>query len=132
MSILAGLPIDSPTVAHYRWGAVYPLAEFRVESDGTVTLVAWDVPGVPAPTIADIVAARADALAAKAAKAALLDELKTDKATLAAAFTAMHDRLVQIESAATPTNAQVIQAVRDLATYQKRILRVMRVLLNGT
>jgi len=34
-------------------------------------------------------------------------------------------RLTQIENAATPTNAQVIQAVRDIAQYLRRTIRVV-------
>lgn len=34
-------------------------------------------------------------------------------------------RLSQIEGAASPTNAQVIQAVRDIATYLRKTIRVL-------
>lgn len=34
-------------------------------------------------------------------------------------------RLTQIEGAASPTNAQVIQAVRDIAQYLRKTIRVV-------
>lgn len=34
-------------------------------------------------------------------------------------------RLAQIEGAAAPTNAQVIQAVRDIAQYLRKTIRVL-------
>lgn len=41
------------------------------------------------------------------------------------AYQNMLTRLQQIQNATNPTNAQVIQAVKDLALYQERILRVL-------
>lgn len=58
-------------------------------------------------------------------------DLAQDRADLAEArdqLAAMNTRLDQIITAASPTNAQVIQAVRDLATHQKRILKALVVL----
>lgn len=47
--------------------------------------------------------------------------ISTEEASVKAAIT----RLTQIENAATPTNAQVIQAVRDIAQYLRRTIRVV-------
>ena len=44
-----------------------------------------------------------------------------DEAAVKTAIT----RLAQIEGAASPTNAQVIQAVRDIATYLRKTIRVL-------
>lgn len=35
------------------------------------------------------------------------------------------NRLTQIETAANPTNAQIIQAVRDMASYQKKVIKIL-------
>jgi len=53
----------------------------------------------------------------------------TDKDQTKAAYQVMITRLEQIEGAASPTNAQVIAAVRDLATYQKRIMQYLKAVL---
>lgn len=45
---------------------------------------------------------------------------------LSAQYQAAMDRLTQIETATAPTNAQVVQAVRDMATIEKRVLRFLR------
>lgn len=47
--------------------------------------------------------------------------ISTEEASVKAAIT----RLTQIENVATPTNAQVIQAVRDIAQYLRRTIRVV-------
>ena len=47
--------------------------------------------------------------------------ISTEHAAVKAAIT----RLSQIENAATPTNAQVIQAVRDIAQYLRRTIRAV-------
>ena len=54
---------------------------------------------------------------------------KINKNQVKAAYQTMIARLEQIENAAAPTNAQVIQAVRDLATYQKRIMQYLKAVL---
>jgi hypothetical protein len=46
-----------------------------------------------------------------------------------ATYQTMITRLEQIESVANPTNAQVVAAVRDLATYQKRIMKYLKTVL---
>lgn len=52
-----------------------------------------------------------------------------DKAQLKSAYQAMIDRLDQIQSVGSPTNAQVIQAVKDEALYIERIMKVIKTLL---
>jgi len=47
-------------------------------------------------------------------------------ADLTAQYTAAMTRLDQIIAAATPTNAQVVTAVQDMATIQKRVLRLIK------
>ena len=47
--------------------------------------------------------------------------ISTEQAAAKAAIT----RLSQIENAAAPTNAQVIQAVRDIAQYLRKTIRVV-------
>jgi hypothetical protein len=42
-----------------------------------------------------------------------------------AQYQAAIDRLTQIETATTFTNAQVIQAIKDMATYEKKIIKVL-------
>jgi len=103
--------------------------DFYAVQDGPNSVALTWLAATPAPTEAEIDAAAPAAQAAAASQAALLAELGVDKSTLASAYQAMHDRLVQIENAAAPTNAQVIQAVRDLALYERRILRVLRAIL---
>lgn len=102
--------------------------DFTVYSDGATTSIQW-LAATPKPTDAAIDAAAASAQAAEAARDSLLAEIGVDKSTLAAAYQTMHDRLVQIENAVSPNNAQLIQAVRDIATYEKRILRAIRAIL---
>ena len=49
----------------------------------------------------------------------------TDReAKIAAARTAIA-RLQQIQSTASPTNAQVIQAIRDMALYDEHVIRIV-------
>lgn len=50
---------------------------------------------------------------------------------LAGQYQAAMDRLDQVIGASSPTNAQVIAAVRDMATIQKRTLRLVKALVNG-
>lgn len=103
--------------------------DFTVYSDGVTTTVSWTA-ATPKPTDAEIDAAAAATQAAETARATLLAELGADKTTLAAAYQTMHDRLVQIENAAAPSNAQIVQAVKDLALYERRILKVIRAILS--
>jgi hypothetical protein len=53
-------------------------------------------------------------------------EYQTARGDLETQYQAAITRLDQIITAASPTNAQVIQAVRDLATIQRRTLRFIR------
>lgn len=78
-------------------------------------------------TVRDITGAEiADAEAAFAAAAADQTAYESDRADLKAQFSTAAARLAQIRDAASPTNAQVIQAVRDLATYQLKLLKYIR------
>lgn len=45
---------------------------------------------------------------------------------LQAQYQSMMDRLDQIIAASSPTNAQVIAAVKDLATHQRKMLRFLK------
>lgn len=58
-------------------------------------------------------------------------ELGAARTDLTAQYQAAMDRLDQIIAAQSPTNAQVIAAVRDMATIQKRTLRLLKALVNG-
>lgn len=49
-----------------------------------------------------------------------------DLAALKDAYLTMLARLEQIQSASNPTNAQVIQAIKDLALYEERIMKVIK------
>lgn len=87
---------------------------------------------LPRPTDAQIAAAApaaqtayAAAQAAYAAAQAARATAAVDKAELKAQFLSASTRLDQIINAAAPNNAQVITAVRDMATIQKRILRAL-------
>jgi hypothetical protein len=50
---------------------------------------------------------------------------RTERADLKAQVAAAITRLEQIKNAATPTNAQVIAAIRDMATYEEVIIKVL-------
>lgn len=72
-------------------------------------------------TAAEVSAAEA----AEATRIAEAQELTDQKAELRAQFKTAGDRLQQIADAASPTNAQVVQAMRDMATIQRKMLRAM-------
>jgi hypothetical protein len=78
------------------------------------------------PTDAEIEAAAPAAQAAYAAAQADAAAYQSQRTEVASNLTAMRDRLVLIRDAASPTNAQVIQAVRDLAAIELRILNYIR------
>lgn len=76
---------------------------------------------VRAATAAELTAAQAAYDAAQAALAAAA----VDKAELKAQFQSAVTRLDQIINAAAPNNTQLIAAVQDMATIQKRTLRAL-------
>ena len=80
----------------------------------------------PQPTPAEIAAAEAPALAAEAVEQADAAQWQTDRETLKTQYATAATRLAQIRDTASPTNAQVIAAVRDLAAYQLQILKYIR------
>src|SRR5690349_17560429 len=55
--------------------------------------------------------------------------IDVDKSTLKTEYTTAVARLQQIETAASPTNPQVIQAIRDMARYQRLMLKILARLL---
>lgn len=54
----------------------------------------------------------------------LLDTI-ADRESLKIQYQAAIDRLQQIENAVSPTNAQIIQAIRDIAKYERLIIKVL-------
>jgi hypothetical protein len=56
-------------------------------------------------------------------------DFDTIKAQVKAEYLNMIARLGQIQSATNPTNAQVIQAIKDLALYEERIMRVIKIIV---
>lgn len=53
-------------------------------------------------------------------------EVDNDRAQLRDQYQAMITRLEQIQAATNPTNAQVIQAVKDEALYIQRLMKVLK------
>jgi hypothetical protein len=56
---------------------------------------------------------------------AQIDDFISTRATLKSQYQTTVDRLIQIENAAAPTNAQVIQAIRDMAKFERWILKLL-------
>lgn len=54
----------------------------------------------------------------------------TNQQTLQSAYQTMIARLEQIQTTTNPTNAQVIQAVKDEALYIERLIKVLRYILS--
>lgn len=79
----------------------------------------------PRPTDADIDAAAPLA----AAEAADLAAYESDKAALKAAIANAATRLTTIRDNASPSNAQVVAAVRDMAGYQLQVIKALRRML---
>lgn len=52
-------------------------------------------------------------------------DYRASRADMKAQVIAALARLEQIETATTFTNAQVIQAIKDMATYEKKIIKVL-------
>lgn len=52
-------------------------------------------------------------------------EYRADRADLKAQAVTAINRLSQIETADNPTNAQIIAAVKDLAIFEKKIIKVL-------
>ena len=94
------------------------------DGNGVSYIAVWNRPE-PQPTPAEIAAAEPAAQAAWEADQAAKAAAEADKAELREQFQTAAARLQQITDAASPTNAQVITAVRDLATIQRRILRAL-------
>ena len=106
--------------------------------DGTVNIV-WRS-AQPQPTEAEIDAAAGAALAAKVAADALLTQLGIDKADLASQYAAGMTLLDNIAAATIPATfsnntqrdaaiQQIAAAVKNLATIQRRMLKVVRALV---
>lgn len=53
-------------------------------------------------------------------------QVRADQQQLKDLYQTVITRLEQIESAANPTNAQVIAAVRDIAKYERWLYKVLR------
>ena len=70
-----------------------------------------------------------DAVAERAAIAAAETQANTDKTALKTAYSNAVTRLQQINATSAPTNAQVIQAVRDMAQIQLQIMHVVKALI---
>jgi len=87
--------------------------------------VRW-VSAQPQPTQAELDAAAPAAQAAYDAAQADAAAYESQRTEVASNLSAMRDRLVLIRDAASPTNAQVIQAVRDLAAIELRMLNYIR------
>jgi len=68
----------------------------------------------------------ADAQAAYDAAQADAAAYQSQRTEVASNLQAMRDRLVLIRDAASPSNAQVIQAMRDMAQIQLRMLNYIR------
>ena len=100
------------------------------DGNGVSYIAVWNRPE-PQPTPAEIAAAEPAAQAAWEADQAAKAAAEADKAELREQFQTAAARLQQIADAASPTNAQVIAAVRDLATIQRRILRALYAELTG-
>ena len=94
------------------------------DGDGVSYIAVWRRPE-PQPTPAEIAAAEPAAQAAWEAEQAARVAADAEKAKLREQFLTLAARLQQITDAASPTNAQVITAVRDLATIQRLILRAL-------
>ena len=78
-------------------------------------------------TIRNATQAEIDAATAlDAAEQSDATQWQTDRETLKTQYATAATRLAQIRDTASPTNAQVIAAVRDLAAYQLQILKYIR------
>jgi hypothetical protein len=58
-----------------------------------------------------------------------LVQYRADKQVIRDAYSTMITRLEQIQSVSSPTNAQVIQAIKDEALYIERIMKFLKVML---
>lgn len=54
---------------------------------------------------------------------------RIDKQAVKNAYTIMITRLEQIQAATSPTNAQIVQAVKDEALYIERIIKLLKTIL---
>ena len=54
-----------------------------------------------------------------------ITDFRTNRTQLRTDFQTAVDRLLQIENAVSPTNAQVVQAVKDIAHIERLILRLL-------
>lgn len=54
-----------------------------------------------------------------------LSDFTVDRQQIKNQYQSTIDRLIQIENATSPTNAQVIQAVRDLAKFVRLLLKLL-------
>lgn len=55
-----------------------------------------------------------------------VQQTRVDMQTVRNAYQDMITRLEQIQAASNPTNAQVIQAIRDEALYIERIMKIIK------
>lgn len=63
--------------------------------------------------------------AATAAELSVINDSNTATTQLRAEYQVAVARLEQIQAAQNPTNAQVVQAIKDLALYQEKILKYL-------
>ena len=106
-----------------------PDGDFIAVQNGAADVaVVWLAPS-PMPTEAAIDAAAPAIITAIAADAQDAISWQTDKAALKTTYAAAVARMIQIRDAGSLNNAQVLQAVRDLAGYQVQIVKVLRRLL---
>lgn len=80
----------------------------------------------PQPTQADIEAAYPAALTAAGVVDTERVQWQADRADLKSKYDAAITRLEAIRDAVSPTNAQVVAALRDVARYQIHILKYIR------
>lgn len=102
-----------------------PNVDFFVGEDAQGEVIQW-VSASPQPSLVEIAVAEPAAEAALATARADQMAYESDRADLQTQYATGVARLAQIRDAASPTNAQVVQAVRDLAAYQLKILKYLR------
>lgn len=113
-------------VAHWIDNAPTPPGCVRYDGDITPDLVWGDDVQNLRPRNASEIAAKQ---AADAAEAADLAAYEADKATLKSAIATTVTRLTAIRDNASPNNAQVIAAVRDMANFQLQTIKALRRML---
>lgn len=120
-----------PDILAYMYPGINFRADCLLQDDGAGPYIAkWNTAKLGAqPLQATIDSNAVAAQAALDATAAATAQAGIDKAALKTAYTNAVTRLNQINAAAAPTNAQVIQAVRDMAQIQLQIMNVVKAML---